>query len=143
MVARLSRQTLYGILRQMDAALDGQPEAPRQTLCVFGASAVLMYGYDERQTQDIDIWRSASIINDRAIEEMVRHTNIDINPTELQSEKIYLQIISDGVVRLPPFSKSAAAWPSGQPSEVLWEGKKLTDCRSSARNRRCGENGAS
>jgi hypothetical protein len=37
-----------------------------------------------------------------------------------------LQIVSDGVVRLPPFSKSTAAWPGGQPSEVLWEGKKLT-----------------
>ena len=70
MVARLSRQTLHGVLRQMDAALDGQPEAPRQTLCVFGVSAVLLYGSDERQTQDIDIWRSPAYINDCALEEM-------------------------------------------------------------------------
>ncbi len=58
----MNRKELIDVFQRIDDALS----AP-QTLCVIGASAILAYGHSVRQTDDIDVWRPASRINDRQI----------------------------------------------------------------------------
>jgi hypothetical protein len=123
---RIDRKFLEGIFTRMDDALDADGASTKQTLCVFGASAVLLYGSDTRQTQDVDVWRNASDINDRALARMAKGAQLDLNPTELEVDKLYLQIVTDGVVQLPLFSKDRNLWAGGRPSETLWTGKNLT-----------------
>jgi hypothetical protein len=36
---------------------------------------------------------------------------LDFNPTELEPDRIYLQVVSNGVVALPAFDRSAKRWP--------------------------------
>jgi len=123
---RIDRKFLEGIFTRMDDALDADGASTKQTLCVFGASAVLLYGSDTRQTQDVDVWRNASDINDRALARMAKGAQLDLNPTKLEVDKLYLQIVTDGVVQLPLFSKDRNLWTGGKPSETLWTGKNLT-----------------
>jgi len=123
---RIDRKFLEGIFTRMDDALDADGASTKQTLCVFGASAVLLYGSDTRQTQDVDVWRNASDINDRALARMAKGAQLDLNPTKLEVDKLYLQIVTDGVVQLPLFSKDRNLWAGGKPSETLWTGKNLT-----------------
>ena len=123
---QISRAALTALFERMDLALEATQNPRAQTLCVFGAAAVLLYGSDERQTQYIDVWRSASAINDRDLAEMARHAGLDLNPEAMDPDRIYLQVVGDGVVRLPAYSHEKAAWPGGKPSEILWAGRFLT-----------------
>ena len=77
-----------------------------------------------RQTQDIDIWRPASIINDRELKKISTAVGIDYDPKELEPNKIYLQVIQPGIVQLPPYSDNQ--WATGETSEILWSGNNLT-----------------
>lgn len=120
----ITRKTLAEILGQMDekAASLGY----KQTLCLFGAAAILLYGSNERQTQDIDVWRAASTLNDRAIAQIAEAAELDLNPTDIDPDRIYLQIVSEGVVRLPAFDHGTNLWSNGKPNEILWQGNALT-----------------
>jgi hypothetical protein len=119
----INARTLTTLLGKMDAALS-EANAPAQRLCVFGAAAILLHGSLQRQTQDIDVWRSASSLNDRALAEMARAAGMDLNPTDVDPGRIYLQIVREGVVKLPAFANDR--WPDGRSSDVLWTGAKLT-----------------
>lgn len=109
-----------------DAAGRDTVKREHQILCVFGAAAILSYGSNARQTQDIDVWRPASRINDRAIRQMADAAGLDFNPTELEPERLYLQIVDDGVVRLPRYDRDEAVWSTGKPNEHVWSGNHIT-----------------
>jgi hypothetical protein len=119
----INSQSLFQIFEKMDDALAGASE--KQVLCIFGAAAILSYGSTARQTQDIDIWKPASRMNDRAIRQMAAAADIDLNPMELEPDRIYLQIVDDGVVRLPPFDRQNNRWPNGASSQQIWTGHRL------------------
>jgi hypothetical protein len=107
-IERIDSQSLIQIFERMDDALSLSSET--QTLCIFGAAAILSYGSAARQTQDIDIWRPASKINDRVIRQMAVAADLDLNPMELEPDRVYLQIVDDGIVRLPPFDRQERRW---------------------------------
>ena len=123
MIEKIDSQSLTKIFEKMDDALS--PTSETQTLCIFGAAAILSYGSTARQTQDIDIWRPASKINDRAIRQMAFAADLDVDPVELAPDRIYLQIVDDGIVRLPPFDIKERRWPGGAPNKLVWSGNKL------------------
>ncbi|PZN93813.1 MAG: hypothetical protein DCF30_21185 [Hyphomicrobiales bacterium] len=123
----IDAKRLRDIFAAMDEAASGDPvKREHQILCVFGAAAILSYGSTARQTQDIDIWRPASRLNDRALRQMAEAAGIDYNPTELEPQKAYLQIVDDGVVKMPSYNKEAFAWANGQKSENIWSGDNIT-----------------
>lgn len=122
--AGITRTSLLAIFERMDDA--AKAAGSNITLCVFGASAVLLYGSEERQTQDIDVWRPASSFNDRSVKAFAAAAGLDVNPTSLAVDRIYLQIVTDGVVRLPDYDPQKALWPGDKPSETLWSGDALT-----------------
>ena len=106
------------VIERLDDALD-RP----QTICVIGAAAVLSLGHASRQTGEIDVWRPASSINDRALARAGKAAGIAIdNRTDLP-DGVYLQIIRPGVVQLPPFVDGL--WATGDANVTVWEGDKL------------------
>lgn len=123
----IDRKRLTEIFEAMDDAA-GRDSVKRehQILCVFGAAAILSYGSNARQTQDIDVWRPASRLNDRALRQMAAAAGLDFNPTELEPDRIYLQIVDDGVVRLPHYDRDEAVWSTGRPNEHIWSGNHIT-----------------
>ena len=123
---KITRQELIAIFTRLDDALASETPERKQTLCVFGAAAVLLYGSDERQTQDIDVWRPASDVNDRVLEAMAARAGVDLNPTNMEPDRVYLQIVTEGIVTLPTYLPERGCWPDGRPSETLWQGHRLT-----------------
>lgn len=118
---------LRGIFEAMDEAASRDPvKREHQILCVFGAAAILSYGSTARQTQDIDVWKPASRLNDRALRQMAKAAGIDYDPRELEPQKAYLQIVDDGVVKMPFYDKEAFIWANGQKSENIWSGDHIT-----------------
>lgn len=115
----IDRTILIELFEKLDDA-----STQKQTLCVIGAAAVLSYGHTARQTHDIDIWRPASIINDRELKKISSTVGIDFDPKELEPNKIYLQVIQPGIVQLPAYSNDQ--WATGEASAVLWTGNNLT-----------------
>ncbi|MBW4656633.1 MAG: hypothetical protein KME20_26855 [Kaiparowitsia implicata GSE-PSE-MK54-09C] len=121
----IDKKRLERIFIAMDDAA-ASAKRDHQILCIFGAAAILSYGSNERQTEDIDIWRPASKLNDRALRQMAEAAGLDFNPTELEPDKAYLQVIDDGVVQMPSFDAQNYTWSNGQKSETLWSGDALT-----------------
>ena len=119
MPEHIDRDILIELFEKLDDA-----STHKQTLCVIGAAAVLSYGHTARQTHHIDIWRPASTINDRELRKISTAAGIDLDPKELEPNKIYLQVIQPGIVQLPAFSGDQ--WATGEQSQTLWSGNKLT-----------------
>lgn len=115
----MNRKELIDVFQRIDDALS----AP-QTLCVIGASAVLAYGHSVRQTDDIDVWRPASRINDRQIARAAEAAGIVVDRGTDLPEGVYMQLIEPGVVQLPAFRDGV--WATGEARVTLWEGDRLT-----------------
>lgn len=123
----INRKRLTILFEAMDEAVSLSSNEPaQQLLCIFGGAAVIAYGSTLRQTQDIDVWRPASEINDRTLRKMAEAAGLAYNPTDLEPETIYLQLVDQGVVRLPDYDKTALTWSTGQRNEVFWRGDHLT-----------------
>ena len=121
----LDRSRLEAIFAAMDEK-GSTDSRDHQILCIFGAAAILLYGSFGRQTQDIDIWRPASRLNDRALKQLSQLAGLDYNPTEIDPARAYLQVVDDGVVRLPTFNKESFTWASGEQSQTVWSGDTIT-----------------
>lgn len=115
---RIDRVALVKLFEKLDAESTSE-----QVLCVIGAAAVLAHGLDGRQTQDIDVWRPASAINDAALARAAEAAGMDYNPAALDVERVFLQTILPGVVQLPDYKDGK--WSTGEASETLWQGDKL------------------
>lgn len=120
----INKKSLFEIFEKMDDAALQNNKAP-QTLCIFGASAVLSYGSTQRQTADIDIWKPASIINDRILQQITEAAGLDYNPMDYNQERPYLQIISEGIVKLPSYNHDTFKWSNGESNEIIWSGEKI------------------
>lgn len=72
MAGSVDREALIELFERIDDAL----EAP-QTLRVTDAAAILGFGHVERQAQDIDVRRPASVINDRELTRAARTADIE------------------------------------------------------------------
>lgn len=71
-------------------------------LCVFGSAPAILLGQPARMTRDIDVWSPASDYLSNELEAACRAAGILFDPTnELAADRIYLQIVRPGVVRLP------------------------------------------
>lgn len=119
MAGSIDRGALIELFERIDDAL----EAP-QTICVIGAAAILGFGHVERQTRDIDVWRPASVINDRELTRAARTADVEIDRGGELPEGVYIQIINPGIVQLPPFADGR--WATGEAKVDVWRGTKLT-----------------
>lgn len=114
----MDRKGLIEVFERLDDAL-----AAPATLCVIGASAILGYGHPSRQTDDIDVWRPASEINDRHLSRAASAAGIEIDRGTDHPEGVYVQIIEPGVVQLPDYERGV--WATGERKITLWTGEKL------------------
>ena len=115
----MNRKALFEVFGRIDDAL----QSP-QTLCVIGASAILGYGHPTRQTDDIDVWRPASQVNDRQMARAAGVAGVAIDHGEELPEGIYLQFIEPGIVQLPGYQDGK--WATGESNVRLWTGDHLT-----------------
>ena len=115
----MNRKELIEVFERIDDAL-----TPSQTLCVIGASAILGYGHSTRQTDDIDVWRPASRINDRQIVRAAKAAGIAVDRGTELPEGVYIRLIEPGVVQLPAFEDGV--WSTGEKKVTIWTGEKLT-----------------
>jgi hypothetical protein len=86
------------------AALTSRGEALRTpaTLCLIGSAPAIVAGQTERQTGDIDVWRSASDFDDGDVRQAYKRAGISYDPTgDLSPSDVYLQIARPGVIALP------------------------------------------
>ncbi len=114
----MNRKGLIEVFERIDDAL-----AVPQTLCVIGASAILGFGHSTRQTDDIDVWRPASRINDRQMARAAEAAGVTVDHGTYLPEGVYMQFIDPGVVQLPAFDDGL--WATGERKVVLWTGEKL------------------
>ena len=123
---RITRQSLIQIFERIDDFVREDPSSTPQKICIFGAAAVLLYGSDQRQTQNIDVWHAASELNDRILVDSARKAGLGVDPTESDPDQIYIQIVRSGVVVLPEYDRSEDRWADKGNSEPLWQGHRLT-----------------
>lgn len=114
----MNRKDLIEVFERLDDAL-----AASQTLCLIGASAILGFGHSTRQTDDIDVWRPASRINDRQMARAAEAAGVVIDRGTDLSEGVYIQFIDPGIVQLPAFD--GGLWATGESKVVLWTGERL------------------
>lgn len=115
----IDRTSLIGFLEAMDHAAED-----RHTICIMGASALILLGQPDRQTGDIDVWRPASHLIDTDLRRMAAASGIAYDPKDHEPEGAYIQIINPGIVNLPVVRDGA--WATGDDSRLLWQGKNLT-----------------
>ena len=115
----IDRAALFHLFETLDDATKS-----KQTLCIIGAAAILANGHTLRQTQDIDVWRPASRLNDRDLARASKSAGVGFNPAETTVDEVYLQLISPGVVQLPGYQRGR--WVTGVASETLWQGDHIT-----------------
>ncbi|MCP4560193.1 MAG: hypothetical protein GY873_27895 [Bosea sp.] len=121
----IDKKRLEDIFEAMDEASSGDFRE-KQVLCIFGAAAIISYGSVARQTQDIDVWRPASMLIDRALRQLTLAAGLDFNPLEIEPDRPYLQVVDDGVVRMPNFDSETFTWATGQKNQTIWTGASLT-----------------
>lgn len=114
----MNRKDLIEVFERLDDAL-----AASQTLCLIGASAILGFGHSTRQTDDIDVWRPASRINDRQMARAAEAAGVVIDRGTDLPEGVYIQFIDPGIVQLPAFD--GGLWATGESKVVLWTGERL------------------
>ena len=114
----MDRKAFLAILDRLDDAL-----TTPQTACVIGGGAVIGLGNSQRLTQDIDIWRPASRINDRDLAAASRAAGIGYDPVGDDPDGVYLQIVTPGVVQMPGYEDGA--WATGHASGTIWSGRNL------------------
>lgn len=114
----MNRKDLIEVFERLDDAL-----AASQTLCLIDASAILGFGHSTRQTDDIDVWRPASRINDRQMARAAEAAGVVIDRGTDLSEGVYIQFIDPGIVQLPAFD--GGLWATGESKVVLWTGERL------------------
>jgi hypothetical protein len=83
-------------------ALGGALTKPT-TVCLIGSSPGIASGQPDRQTPDIDVWRSQSSYDETAFRKACEDAGILFDPRgeQLDPEAIYVQIIRKGLVNLP------------------------------------------
>lgn len=73
------------------------------TLCLIGSTPAIMLGQAGRQTQDIDVWHSASIYDAGDLAHACEVAGLVFDPMgEVSPDATYLQIVRPGIVSLPP-----------------------------------------
>ena len=89
------------VINDLFARLGGALQKPTR-LCLIGSTPAIAIGQKERQTSDIDIWFPKSGYDTGDLARACRETGVLLDPiSELDSDKIYLQIIRPGIIRLP------------------------------------------
>ncbi len=72
------------------------------TLCLIGSAPGIASGQPARQTADIDLWHPASDYDAGDLERASRELGVLYDPRgELDPDKVYLQVVRPGIVRLP------------------------------------------
>jgi len=115
----IDRKKLIGLLERMD--LEARHE---QRLCVIGAAALILLGRPARQTEDIDVWRPGSRLNDADLRRAAEQAGLTYDPKDDAPKGPYIQIVNPGIVNLPRPKNDV--WPTGEESRVLWQGRRVT-----------------
>ncbi len=71
-------------------------------LCLIGSAPGIATGQPERQTMDVDVWFPGSHFDATDLARACAQTGVIFDPKgEIDPEKVYLQIVRPGIVRLP------------------------------------------
>ncbi len=94
----LKRDQLFEVFERIGAAL----QRPA-TLCLIGSAPAILAGQPERQTTDIDVWRPHSLYDEGDLARACRAADVLFDPKgEIDPDTVYLQIVTPGIVALPP-----------------------------------------
>ena len=110
--------SLLQILERMDSVLDKSG-----TICLIGASAIILLGAPTRQTNDIDLWMPETDLPDSILAKAARSIGLDWNNRTDIIERPHVQPIRPGIVQLP--TTNSGLWPTGQKSHEIWRGERL------------------
>jgi len=110
--------SLLQILERMDSALERSG-----TICLIGASAIILLGAPTRQTSDIDLWMPETDLPDSILAKAARSSGLDWDNRGDIVERPHVQPIRPGIVQLP--STNSGIWPTGQKSHEIWRGERL------------------
>lgn len=107
---------------QIFALLDkigGHLQKPTR-LVLIGSSVGMLHGQPSRMTEDVDVWRPSSIIDDADLSRACACSGVLYNPVdEMISDDVpYLQIISPGIVHLGDYKTDLKLYNFGN-LEVL------------------------
>jgi len=116
--ASVDSTSLLQILERMDSALERSG-----TICLIGASAIILLGAPTRQTGDIDLWMPETDLPDSILAKATRSSGLDWDNRADIVERPHVQPIRPGIVQLP--STNSGIWPTGQKSHEIWRGERL------------------
>lgn len=116
----LDGKELVSLLRQIDAHL----KSPG-TICLIGSGATIMLGQTGRQTDDIDVWASASRIGWEELRQAVAAVGSGFDPKDMFPARPYLQVVHPGIVHVPGWNPAKRQW-LGEAEREVWRGERLT-----------------
>jgi hypothetical protein len=116
----MNRQELKIIMQRIDAGIIEQ-----QTICLIGSSASMMMGQQDRATEDIDVWSSASKYREAVLRRAVEDAGLLFDPRDEDIDLPYVQVVHPGIVQVPGFDPETGLWFGDKQSELLWAGERL------------------
>lgn len=116
----IDKAQLERLLSRIDSALSEE-----QTICLIGSAATILHGQTMRQTEDIDVWSPASMIQRNLLMRAVEKAGLKFDPREDEPDLEYLQIVHPDIVRVPEYDPNTGLWLNDKESTLVWQGKNL------------------
>lgn len=93
----INREILFNILEKIGKSLEQET-----TICLIGSTPGIANGQPDRQSSDLDVWKLKSNFIRNDLEKACKEANIYFDPKkEINSDDIYIQIINQGIIKLP------------------------------------------
>lgn len=109
---------IENLLTQIDQNLNSNV-----TICLIGSGATILLGQQSRSTEDLDVWKEASLLSDE-FKTAVQNCGLSYNPTDEYPITPYLQVVQPGIVRVPGWNQDTRQW-LGESEKIVWQGKFL------------------